>query len=628
MGNLSLNLDRCPAELRRGLSEIVAEYPDRFDKDSAAVTFQQDAAMQDGGLSASRSSGSIEVRYGRKVDAFRALGRLLGETGDDGSDFSETPLFDMLGIMIDVSRNGVINPDAAKAMMRRCALMGINTIMLYAEDTYEVPGEPFFGYLRGRYTHEEMKSLDDYADALGIEMFPCIQTLAHLEQILQWPAYAGYRDTNNVVLAGEERTYALIEKMIAAAVAPFRSRRIHLGMDEAHGIGSGEYRKRHGEKRPFDILNAHLARVRDICRRHGLKPMIWSDMYFRLGSKTNDYYDRNCVIPPDVSKKIPPDIELVYWDYYNDYDFYCEWIDRHRGLGFEPIVAPGVWTWNHFWAALPFAFTATDACMRACKEKGVRQAFLTMWGDDGMECDVFSALPGLQLFAEHGYADSVDEALLRANFRGACNADLDDWLKAAEVDSVPCIADPGRSQTNVSKWLLWDDPLLGLMEPQIADISLREHYAELAETLFAAAEKTPHSRRLLFPAHLARALSLKCELRRNLVEAYTARDSRRIKEIVEGDLTSLRKAVAALWKCHRDMWLQTYKPFGLEVIEHRYGGLRARLDSLSDRLQGFVEGRVASIPEFEANLEKIFDGDLKDVPNIRHPRSATPSYIK
>ena len=108
-------------------------------------------------------------------------------------------------------------------------------------------------------------------------------------------------------------------------------------------------------------------------------------------------------------------------------------IRRHRALGSEPVMAGGVWTWNHFWAALPHSFTAVNACMRACKEEKLREVFMTMWGDDGMECDVFSALPGLQLFAEHGYADAVDPALLRANFRGSCDAVLDDWVKAVRA---------------------------------------------------------------------------------------------------------------------------------------------------------------------------------------------------
>ena len=180
------------------------------------------------------------------------------------------------------------------------------------------------------------------------------------------------------------------------ATRPFRSSRLIVGMDEAHGLGTGQYLKRRGYKRAFDIFNSHLDRVREICQKRGVRPLIWSDMYFCLGSKSNYYYDRKSRIPADVAASIPKNVQLTYWDYYHtEPDFYAEWIDRHRALGFEPLVAGGVWTWSHFWAALPFSFTTTDACMRACKAQNVREVFVTLWGDDGMECDVFSALPGI-----------------------------------------------------------------------------------------------------------------------------------------------------------------------------------------------------------------------------------------
>ena len=38
--------------------------------------------------------------------------------------------------------------------------------MLYTEDTYEVDGQPYFGYMRGRYSKEEMKEIDDFAAEL------------------------------------------------------------------------------------------------------------------------------------------------------------------------------------------------------------------------------------------------------------------------------------------------------------------------------------------------------------------------------------------------------------------------------------------------------------------------------
>ena len=104
--------------------------------------------------------------------------------------------------------------------------MGINAVCLYTEDTYEVSGEPFFGYGRGPYTEDELRGIDEYASKLGIETFPCIQALAHLAQMLQWPAYASLKDTDDILLANNDETYEFIERIIDAATKPFRSKRI------------------------------------------------------------------------------------------------------------------------------------------------------------------------------------------------------------------------------------------------------------------------------------------------------------------------------------------------------------------------------------------------------------------
>jgi len=71
-----------------------------------------------------------------------------------------------------------------------------------------------------------------------IEVIPCIQTLGHLGQMLQWPQYAHLRDNSEVLLAEYEPTYEFLDKLISAATAPFRSKRIHLGMDEVKFFGT------------------------------------------------------------------------------------------------------------------------------------------------------------------------------------------------------------------------------------------------------------------------------------------------------------------------------------------------------------------------------------------------------
>lgn len=116
-------------------------------------------------------------------------------------------IFNTLGVMLDCSRNAVMSVEALKEYMLLLKKMGYNQIQLYTEDTYEVDGEEFFGYHRGRYTQKELKELDDYAYEHGIELVPCIQTLAHFTAALRWNRYGALMERDDILLVDDEKTY-------------------------------------------------------------------------------------------------------------------------------------------------------------------------------------------------------------------------------------------------------------------------------------------------------------------------------------------------------------------------------------------------------------------------------------
>ncbi|MBQ4268830.1 MAG: beta-N-acetylhexosaminidase, partial [Clostridia bacterium] len=130
----------------------------------------------DGNLKVCRENGKINVFYQKESDLARAA-LLVKAYGADG-DFciEDKTHFNDLCFMVDCSRNGVITVETAKKLIRNISMLGYNSMMLYTEDTYEVDGEPSFGYLRGRYTKDEIKEIDAYALQFGIELIPCIQT--------------------------------------------------------------------------------------------------------------------------------------------------------------------------------------------------------------------------------------------------------------------------------------------------------------------------------------------------------------------------------------------------------------------------------------------------------------------
>ncbi|KAI8098093.1 glycoside hydrolase superfamily [Gilbertella persicaria] len=532
-------------------------------------------------------------------------------------------------------------------------------LQLYTEDTFEIEGEPLFGYLRGKYTARELSLIDDYAFDLGIEVIPCIQTLGHMGQVLQWQHYAHLRDNTEVLLAESEPTYDFIEKMVLAASGPFRSKRIHIGMDEAHGVGEGRYRQLFGyHKDSTQIFVDHLQRVNEICVRNGLQPMIWSDMLFCLAVQNNSlqgYYDESnnpAASTPEFTEKMPDNLKLVFWDYYHTTpDIYSQKIQQHRQMGCQdPWIATSVWTWSRLWAALPFTFESVRASVIAAKNKedGVRNTFITTWGDEGNECDVLSALPALFYYAQHGYTDQeeVDIPMLKRDFEGICGASFDDWVFASKIDDVPGgtpINSRSNFASNMSKWLLWEDPFLSFLSPQYNDEDLETHYQMINNHLSTAiSEKQashPLNQRLELPCRIAKVLSLKSHLRKHCIALYKKRDYAQLYNVAHTRLQSLRQEVDGLWKCHRSMWLKTYKPFGWEVVEQRYGGLRARLETMFDRIVAHIEymqqehveeededeqDERAKIPEFEVDLECLYYG-VKTNLLLDHARVVTPS---
>ena len=54
--------------------------------------------------------------------------------------------------MLDCSRNAVFKKEEIKKFVSIIARMGYKELYLYTEDTYEIEGEEYFGYLRGKYT--------------------------------------------------------------------------------------------------------------------------------------------------------------------------------------------------------------------------------------------------------------------------------------------------------------------------------------------------------------------------------------------------------------------------------------------------------------------------------------------
>jgi len=585
-----------PAELRTMLKTLGEEYPiTQEGAQGVNVAFER---IADPGQCCVEMSGQTAlVRYNKPCQAARAVGALLGGLVKKGQIYSESTPFGMLGVMIDCSRNAVMTVDHLKIWMRRLALLGYNMLMLYTEDTYELPEEPYFGYQRGAYTKAEIKAVDAYAAKLNIETIPCIQTLGHLERILRHRAYGVVRDTPSVMLVGEQKTYDLIEKMIRHWTDCCRTKRIHIGMDETHNLRRGRYLDLNKYRHGFELFNEHLGKVVEICHRYERKPMIWSDMYFRLGAPSGSYYDLNSVIPPRVVNKIPKDVELVYWDYYhNNVAFYLDWIARHRKMGKEPLMGSGIWTWSRYWYDHRITEANAGACIDACYEAKLNEVFFTQWGDNGAYCDHDSAFAGMVWCADKSYGKKTpDAAVLEKRFGAVCGGSYAAHILAGEIHGAIEGFHPD----------LWDDPIFETHFRTFCQNDPRR-MAKIAsgfETLAKKIQKHANDRAtgdLLYASRLIRAMADRLTFAAQLLSSYRKKD----KTVLRKMLRTVPKLIATFEQLEgsfRDMWLSHNKPEGLETIQARFGMIQARYRELGRRLKEYLEGKVGCISELDCS---------------------------
>jgi len=511
------------------------------------------------------------------------------------------------GAMLDMSRNGVMKPEEVKAYANTLKKLGYNMIQLYTEDTYEVPDEPYFGYLRGRYSQEELRDIVAYCDSIGVEVIPCIQTLAHLKTIFKWAAYSKtVNDCGDILLVDEPRTYELIDNMMKSLRGCFTSKYIHIGFDEAHMVGLGKFLDKHGFQNRFDIIHRHLERVLEIAKKYAFHTMMWSDMFFRLATPDGSYYTKNDIITDAITACCPKGVDLVYWDYYNnELDIYDKMIESHKKFNNDVWFGGGAWCWSGWAPNNKWTIESMKKALQSCHNHGITKIFMTLWGDNGRECSCYSVLPSL--YAIRRFYDGVEDMdVIKREFAELTGEDFDAMMR---LDLPNELSDNKQYHANPSKYMLYSDPFLSFFDGSLVP-GAPEKYAEYSKVLARdAANSTRFGYIFDYLDKLCDVLSLKYDLGVRTRNAYTAKDTDALRALAD-DYTTVMTRVEEFYKSFRNRWFRENKPHGFDVHDQRIGGLLLRLRSCRERLVDFADGKLDSIPELE---ETILDFEVDGV---------------
>lgn len=550
-----------------------------------------------------------------KADYARALTLYAREykKGNKCFEITEKRHFKKLGAYFDVSRGGVLKVSTIKKYAKEMLCMGFNRLYLYMEDVFELDGYPHFGYLRGRYSKQELKEISAFGDKIGVEMIPCVQTLGHMGQYLQWNESAPVKDTSQVLLCGSEDTYKFIEAIISTMRECFPTSNIQIGCDEAFGLGTGKFLSENGYKKPIDILIPHIHKVYDICKKYNFTPSMFVDTFIRNLNDEKRYYIHNLEIPEGLGDNLP-DIKTVYWDYYHfkeeDYDMM---IDYHKKFKEIPEFAGGIWTWAGNILNVKHTFDTMIPAMKSSIKNGISEVYATMYGDDGTECNYGMGMPLLNIFSEYcfkGLDASFDTINDMTKF--LYDVDCSDYINVSGFyyPFVNNLLFRQLSKPNCFGQKIFSTDIFYNLTGTTDFSEFLPYHIEAYNAVCGLGKGTKWEEYYKYMEVILDITIHKMDILSKLSAAYKNNDKEYLKKAAEEYIPYIIKKYKELYSIHEKQWLKTYKPFGWEEHTSRYAHWIFRLEYAIKVITGYLKGEIEKIEELEFELIEDTYGGL------------------
>lgn len=491
--------------------------------------------------------------------------------------------FKDFSVFVECSTGNTPTVNALKKYIDILSQFGYNVLYLGLTDAYKIKGEPYFNFCRGGYTTEQLQEIDKYAKSKGIELRANIQTLAHLDFMQRHRCYSDMFDIDGILLAGDERVYAFIDKMFATMSEGISSRTIHIGLDEAWRLGLGQYLTLHGYTEKKVILLSHLQRVVEIARKFDYICEIWSDMFYRLvaGSDFND----DGVIPEDVRSSIPEGVRLTHWSYEQKEDALLrKQLQQNKSICDEVILAASAWKQIGLAPYNEYSIGAMERQIPICIEEGIDRYMITLWSDNGAHCSIFAVLPALFAATEMAKGKKREE-IDKARFKEIVGVEFDDFMLLDNLNNPFFKENPDINARCL--FGLYSDVFLGSAD-LLLDPRSNEAYAALAEKY---AQIDGGEYQLIFNDYklYAKVLSIKMNLGVQTRKAYREGNKALLTKYATEEIPQLILYLQEYIENFNERWLSENMGIGLEVHHMIYGGQLERLKYVAKRLLQHVE---------------------------------------
>lgn len=578
-----------------GNHPIWVELRERVAKFGAPVLFSFEPELGAERYRLRVAESGVEIVARGALGAFRAwttleqwveLGRRTSsdDVRLDAVDIEDWPDLSVRGFLLDVSRDRVPRMDTLRSLIEQLARLKYNQLQLYMEHTFAYMGHEEVWRDASPFTAEEIREIDRFCRARGMELVPNQNSFGHFHRWLTHPRYRplaecpdGYVTafTPNgepySLCAVDPRAFELLADLYAQLLPQFTSTQFNVGLDETFDLGAGRSADVVRERGADRVYVDFLTRVRGLAAEQGRTIQFWGDVVLHH---------------PDRIPDLPKDATALTWGYEADHPFEEE-VARFAAAGLRFIVCPGTSSWNSIGGRVQ---NARDNIARAAKQArnhGALGLLVTDWGDHGHWQPRPVSDPGILFGAAFGWNSAAHEEWGPLDWQSA----LDRWIYRAPFGrAVWMLGEVGkaggalnRNGSALFRFLLWAQRSWPHAEVEAASEEGMERARAMARQTVAA---LPPSRAATDERLWSDEVIWAAELLETAADLGSARllagEGSQVVDVTAGARLELAARITALAERHARLWSARSRPGGLRESVGRFRRLAEVLSARSD----------------------------------------------
>jgi hypothetical protein len=397
----------------------------------------------------------------------------------------DRPTFARRGAMLDVSRGRVPTMETLGELIELFASWKLNHLQLYTEHVFAYAGHEAVWRDASPLTPAEVRELDGFCAARGIELVPNQNCFGHMHR---WLKHARYRPLAEVpegvkhpfavdpepfsLCPLDPGSLALVGELLDQLLPCFASDEVNVGLDETFDLGLGRSRAACAERGVGRVYLDYLRAVHGLAAARGKRVQVWADVLMNH---------------PELVPELPRDVTAMLWGYDAAHPFEREArIVAASGLSF--FVCPGTSAWQSFGGRTANMLANVASAVQCGVAHGAEGVLVTDWGDRGHLQPQAVSYAGWARAADLAWNDgprrSEDE--LAAQLDAYVFRDASRWLGegALLLGRVEEVLESGASNGTAPFFLIAmvEEPVPSSRVPRLERNALERARAVLADT--------------------------------------------------------------------------------------------------------------------------------------------------